>query len=490
MIVLARDIAGDEEPILPLLDVTRGAQRVRAPARFVRGRPRRSTSSASTPVHAVFIRAPIIERTGPDVDVLARLDDGRIVAVRERNILATAFHPELAGETRFHRLSRRWPPSTTTRARAPAGGPTRRAGRSPDDRHPRPPRKPGQGPRRPPDRPRRARRAVAAVPVRRCRRRARWACPVSGPPIGVFSLFRLPLGAFRPNDLHVRLRGGRPDRRPRPRRARVDPRRVDDRGARRRRAWPMPATSATGSSSSSCARARKRGAARFHVACADVDGNVELLMQAGFIRYGEEQIMFRPGRVELPAPWTDKAAADARIRPAQADRRARAPPAVRGRDAGPGRPARGASGCPTGSARATTGACRARASPRSCASPTSRRTCRSRRVAARTGPSSTGSSRSASPRRTSRTISRSLARPEADPTALIEFGLGIIAARTTKGGDHRHDHGVISPVRTYEAPLDRRLEDAAFGSIASVTLLMKETLVRVAEPALVPAGVR
>ena len=57
-----------------------------------------------TPVHAVFIRAPVIERVGPDVDVLARLDDGRIVAVRERNVIATSFHPELAGETRFHRL--------------------------------------------------------------------------------------------------------------------------------------------------------------------------------------------------------------------------------------------------------------------------------------------------------------------------------------------------------------------------------------------------
>ena len=63
-----------------------------------------SPSSATRPVHAVFIRAPVIERVGPDVDVLARLDDGRVVAVRERNILATAFHPELAGETRFHRL--------------------------------------------------------------------------------------------------------------------------------------------------------------------------------------------------------------------------------------------------------------------------------------------------------------------------------------------------------------------------------------------------
>ena len=56
------------------------------------------------PVHAVFIRAPVIERVGPDVDVMASLPDGRIVAVRERNIIATAFHPELAGETRFHRL--------------------------------------------------------------------------------------------------------------------------------------------------------------------------------------------------------------------------------------------------------------------------------------------------------------------------------------------------------------------------------------------------
>ena len=56
------------------------------------------------PMHAVFIRAPIVERVGPDVDVLAELDDGRVVAVRKANVIATAFHPELAGETRFHRL--------------------------------------------------------------------------------------------------------------------------------------------------------------------------------------------------------------------------------------------------------------------------------------------------------------------------------------------------------------------------------------------------
>ena len=103
MIVLAREIAGDEEPILPLLDVT--------VERNAFGRQLDSFEMdlpvpllGDTPVHAVFIRAPVIERAGPDVDVLARLPDGRIVAVRERNVIATSFHPELAGETRFHRL--------------------------------------------------------------------------------------------------------------------------------------------------------------------------------------------------------------------------------------------------------------------------------------------------------------------------------------------------------------------------------------------------
>jgi hypothetical protein len=81
-------------------------------------------------------------------------------------------------------------------------------------------------------------------------------------------------------------------------------------------------------------------------------------------------------------------------------------------------------------------------------------------------------------------------RPEADAGQLVQFGLGVISARIGKVRDHRHDHGVIAPVRTYESPVDRRLEEVGFDSIATVTLLMKETLVRVAEPALVPAGVR
>jgi 5'-phosphate synthase pdxT subunit len=56
-----------------------------------------------SPYHAVFIRAPIIEEVGPSVEVLARLPDGTAVAVREGRILATAFHPELTKDLRFHR---------------------------------------------------------------------------------------------------------------------------------------------------------------------------------------------------------------------------------------------------------------------------------------------------------------------------------------------------------------------------------------------------
>ena len=55
------------------------------------------------PFRAVFIRAPLIERVGGDAEVLATLPGGRIVAVRERTLLATSFHPELTGDARFHR---------------------------------------------------------------------------------------------------------------------------------------------------------------------------------------------------------------------------------------------------------------------------------------------------------------------------------------------------------------------------------------------------
>ncbi|QPZ40018.1 pyridoxal 5'-phosphate synthase glutaminase subunit PdxT [Paramicrobacterium chengjingii] len=54
------------------------------------------------PVHAVFIRGPVVTQTGPHVRVLSEIDNRRIVAVEERNIIATSFHPEVTGERRFH----------------------------------------------------------------------------------------------------------------------------------------------------------------------------------------------------------------------------------------------------------------------------------------------------------------------------------------------------------------------------------------------------
>jgi 5'-phosphate synthase pdxT subunit len=54
------------------------------------------------PIHAVFIRAPLVERLGPGVQALATLPDGRVVAARQGNLLATAFHPELTPDTSLH----------------------------------------------------------------------------------------------------------------------------------------------------------------------------------------------------------------------------------------------------------------------------------------------------------------------------------------------------------------------------------------------------
>lgn len=103
MILLARDIADGDEPVFPVLDIS--------VKRNAFGRQLDSFEArldvpvlGDTPVHAVFIRAPVVERAGGAVDVLARLEDGSVVAVRQRNVIATAFHPELSGEVRFHRL--------------------------------------------------------------------------------------------------------------------------------------------------------------------------------------------------------------------------------------------------------------------------------------------------------------------------------------------------------------------------------------------------
>ena len=101
MIVLARDLGEHRQPLIGALD-----------AKVRRNAFGRQVDSFETeipvaelgaePVHAVFIRAPLVESVGPGVRVLGRLDDGTIVAVRERNLLATSFHPELTDDPRFH----------------------------------------------------------------------------------------------------------------------------------------------------------------------------------------------------------------------------------------------------------------------------------------------------------------------------------------------------------------------------------------------------
>jgi hypothetical protein len=208
-------------------------------------------------------------------------------------------------------------------------------------------------------------------------------------------------------------------------------------------------------------------------------------MQAGFMRYGEELILSRPAGTALPGPWPESRAAESRIRPATAldalalsrlyalvtPQPVQRLEAIRLHD---------------WERQGTHWRV-----PRSSLAPILRFADVEAFVQDGTdegrleGLVQVGVAKEDQPH-----YLKVLARPGADPGDLIDYGLGVIAARTARSGDHGHHRGVIAPVRTYEVPIDRALEDAGFGQIASVTLLMKETLVRVAEPALVPAGVR
>ena len=309
--------------------------------------------------------------------------------------------------------------------------------------------------------------------------------PVSRSDVGVFRLFRLPLGAFRPSDqLYVyeedrRLAGlARVER---------DPQRDE---------WTIVELDAVGIHEAGDIRLRlvqhllrdgaRRGAVRFHVACADLGGNVELFMQAGFIAYGQEHILYQAP--ELPFPRVDaEEAARLGIRPAVAldalplsRLYGRVTPAPVARIEAyrlpdwerPGTQAR---------------------TPRSSLAPILRfAEVESYVRSGDGGPDGTeldgflqvGVAREDQPH-----YLRVLARPDRDAADLVRFGLSVIADRIVgaRGRSGRHDAGVIAPVRTYEMPLDRCFEECGFTNIATVTLLMKEALVRVAEPALVPA---
>ena len=317
--------------------------------------------------------------------------------------------------------------------------------------------------------------------------------PVGGSPIGVFTLFRMPLGALRPQDqLYVY---------------------EDQRGLAgllraerdaQRDEWTIVELDAVGLADAGDIRFRlvqhllrdgaKRGAMRFHVACADMGGNVELFMQAGFMRYGEEWVLLRPPHAALPAPMAEERAAELGIRPAvpldalplsRLYASVTPQPVVRleayrlpdwERPAGQWRIPRSSmapilrfadvsafvQACPPGTEGAEGGEIAALAQ--------------------------VGVAKEDQP-----DYLRVVTRPEHDPSDLIAYGLGVIGASgghdvADRAGPGRHrGRGVLFPVRTYDSPLDRRAEEAGFERLATLTLLLKETLVRVAQPALVPA---
>ncbi|HEX2194010.1 MAG TPA: pyridoxal 5'-phosphate synthase glutaminase subunit PdxT [Candidatus Limnocylindria bacterium] len=103
MILLSRRTTEGDDPVLPLLDVT--------VQRNAYGRQLDSHEAdvsipavGDRPLRGVFIRAPVLAQTGPGVEVLARDESGRPIAVRQGKVLATAFHPELTDDRRLHRL--------------------------------------------------------------------------------------------------------------------------------------------------------------------------------------------------------------------------------------------------------------------------------------------------------------------------------------------------------------------------------------------------
>ncbi|MBC7261571.1 MAG: pyridoxal 5'-phosphate synthase glutaminase subunit PdxT, partial [Chloroflexi bacterium] len=109
MILLAKDV-GQAQPLIGVMDITVKRNAFgRQVDSFETDLLIPALDAVSTaeergkPFRAIFIRAPYIQKVGHGVAELAHLDDGTVVAARQGNLLATAFHPELTDDTRFHR---------------------------------------------------------------------------------------------------------------------------------------------------------------------------------------------------------------------------------------------------------------------------------------------------------------------------------------------------------------------------------------------------
>jgi hypothetical protein len=315
--------------------------------------------------------------------------------------------------------------------------------------------------------------------------------PVNGSHIGVFSLFRLPLGAFQPSDrLYVFEQRGRIAGL-----ARVERETPRDE-------WTIVELDALNDGGQAgdirfrlvqhlLRDGARRGATRFHVACADEFSNVELFMQAGFARYGEETILFRPTDRTLPRPLTADEAGAAGIRPCvpldalrldQLYRSATPAPVSRLESYRLHDWERQGSHWRV---------------PRSALTPILRFADIEAFIQLRGSepdPETLAFLQVGVAKEQQPHYLRVIGRSDHDPSALIAYGMGVIAERIGAGQSdrvgraRRQERGIVSAVRTYESPLDRRFEEQGFEAIAQVSLLLKETQVRVAEPALVPAA--
>lgn len=307
--------------------------------------------------------------------------------------------------------------------------------------------------------------------------------PVTASHVSVFSLFRMPLGAFKPNDqMYVYEEGGRLAGL-----ARVE-------RDTNRDEWTIVELDAVDHPDAGDIRFRmiqhlmrdgsRRGATRFHVACADTGGNVELFMQAGFARYGEETILFREPGLRFPGLRSIDAESLGIRSATQLDSLDLArlykqvTPAPVARLEGYRLPdwehLQGRSSVPRTSLTPLLRFADVEAFVQESGNDEGLLAMMQIGVAKEQQPH----------------YLRVMALPEHDPSPLIRYGLAVIGQRSganRSSASGAHQHGVMACVRTYESPIDHRLEDEGMEAIATVSLLIKEALVRVAEPALVPA---